>query len=32
MTVDAIGRELRLDVVRAGEPRTLTAVPSELAD
>jgi S1-C subfamily serine protease len=32
MTVDAIGRELRLEVVREGEPRTLTAVPSELAD
>jgi serine protease Do len=32
MTDDAIGRELRLDVVRSGEPRTLTAVPSELAD
>jgi S1-C subfamily serine protease len=32
MTSDAIGRELRLDVVRSGEPRTLTAVPSELAD
>ena len=32
MTDDAIGRELRLDVVRGGEPRTLTAVPSELSD
>src|SRR4051794_4347630 len=32
MTDDAIGRELRLDVVRSGEPRTLTAVPSELSD
>jgi S1-C subfamily serine protease len=32
MTDDAIGRELRLDVVRGGEPRILTAIPSELAD
>src|SRR4051812_6767156 len=32
MTAEAIGRELRLDVVRGGEPRTLTAVPSELPD
>src|SRR3954447_791864 len=32
MTDAAIGRELRLDVVRSGEPRTLTAVPSELSD
>jgi S1-C subfamily serine protease len=32
MTDDAIGRELRLEVVRGGEPRTLTAVPAELSD
>jgi S1-C subfamily serine protease len=32
MTSDAIGRELRLEIVRGGDPRTLTAVPSELAD
>jgi S1-C subfamily serine protease len=32
MTAEAIGRELRLDVVRGGEPRTLTAVPAELSD
>src|SRR3954469_15240509 len=32
MPAEAIGRELRLDVVRGGEPRTLTAVPTELPD
>src|SRR5436305_4240893 len=32
MTAEAIGRELRLDIVRGGEPRTLTAVPAELSD
>ena len=32
MTDDAIGRELELEVVRNGEPRTLVAVPSELSD
>jgi S1-C subfamily serine protease len=30
MTAEAIGREVLLDVVRAGEPRTLRAVPAEL--
>jgi S1-C subfamily serine protease len=32
MTDEAIGREALLEVVRAGESRTLTAVPSELTD
>jgi S1-C subfamily serine protease len=32
MTDEAIGRELRLEVVRGGEPRTVIAVPSELSD
>src|SRR3954471_22791879 len=32
MTDDAIGRELALEVVRNGELRTLTAIPSELSD
>src|SRR4051812_6687497 len=32
MTDDAIGRELALEIVRNGEPRTLTVVPSELSD
>src|SRR4051812_44646101 len=32
MTDEAIGREVRLQVVRGGEPRTLVAVPSELSD
>jgi serine protease Do len=32
MTSDAIGRELRLEIVRGGEPRTITAVPAELSD
>jgi S1-C subfamily serine protease len=32
MTDDAIGRELRLEIVRNGDPRTLTAIPSELSD
>jgi S1-C subfamily serine protease len=32
MTADAIGRELRLDIVRGGDPRVLVAVPTELSD
>ena len=32
MTDDAIGRELRLDIVRGGEPRSLVVVPTELSD
>jgi len=32
MTDGAIGRELRLEVVRGGEPRTVVVVPSELSD
>jgi S1-C subfamily serine protease len=32
MTDDAIGRELRLEVVRDGELRELVAVPTELSD
>ena len=32
MTDEAIGRELRLDVVRGGESRSLVAVPTELSD
>src|SRR3954466_14254428 len=30
MTDDAIGRELRLEVIRGGEPRELVVVPTEL--
>jgi S1-C subfamily serine protease len=30
MTAEAIGREVLLEVVRAGEPRTLRAIPAEL--
>ena len=32
MTAEAIGRELELEVVREGELRRLTAVPTELSD
>src|SRR3954469_5257505 len=32
MTDDAIGRELRLDIVRGGDARRLVAVPTELSD
>src|SRR3954451_17076271 len=32
MTDDAIGRELRLDIVRGGDARALVAVPTELSD
>src|SRR4051794_30084638 len=32
MTDEAIGRELRLDVVRGGESRSLIAMPTELSD
>src|SRR4051812_11400100 len=32
MTDEAIGRELRLDIVRGGDARVLVAVPTELSD